>query len=98
MATTNRVYLWKDGDRLFVGLNGATIEAQALTFDRDLVTLQFHGSVAALASDAGGERAGVEPAATWRRQSRAMTVAANDSRSAVRDRHGVDPLLDECLW
>ena len=98
MATTNRVYLWKDGDRLFVGLNGATIEAQALTFERDLVTLQFRGSVAALRSAADGEPAGVEPAATWRRQSRAMTVAANDFRTTARNRHGNDPLLDECLW
>ena len=45
MVTTNRVYAWKDGDRLFVDLNGATIEAQSLTFDRQVVTLRFHARV-----------------------------------------------------
>jgi hypothetical protein len=48
MATTNRVFTWKDGDRLFVDLNGATIEAHSLTFDRQIVTLQFHARVAPL--------------------------------------------------
>ena len=45
MATTNRVYCWKDGDRLFVDVNGATVEAKALTFAEYVVTLQFHGNV-----------------------------------------------------
>ena len=45
MATTNRVYCWKDGDRLFVDLNGATIEAKSLTFDQHVVTLQFQGKI-----------------------------------------------------
>ena len=54
-AMTNRVYSWKDGDRLFVELNGATIEARSLTFDRQIVTLQFHARVAALNSADGCE-------------------------------------------
>ena len=41
MPTTNRVYCWKDGERLFVDLNGATVEAKSLTFDQQIVTLQF---------------------------------------------------------
>jgi len=56
MATKNRVYSWKDGDRLFVDLNGATIEAQSLAFDRQIVTLQFRARVAALNAGDGGER------------------------------------------
>ena len=43
MATTNHVHCWKDGDRLFVDLNGATIEAESLTVDQHVVTLQFCG-------------------------------------------------------
>jgi hypothetical protein len=57
MATTNFVHLWKDGERLFVDVNGATIEAHALTFDAALVTLQFQANVVRLPnrrSDAPG--------------------------------------------
>lgn len=48
MATTNFVHLWKDGDRLFVDVNGATIEARSLTFEQEIVTLEFQARVAPL--------------------------------------------------
>ena len=45
MATTNRVYCWKDGERLFVEINGATIEAKSFTVEQQLVTLQFQARI-----------------------------------------------------
>ena len=51
MATTNRVYYWKDGERLFVDINGATIEAKALTFDEQVVTLRFRGRITQIKTD-----------------------------------------------
>ena len=82
MATTNFVHLWKDGERLFVDVNGATIEAHALTFDAPLVTLQFQANVVRLPS----------------RRSDASGAPSNDERrGALIDAHS-DPLLDECLW
>ena len=45
MATTNRVYCWKDGERLFVDLNGATIEAKSFTVEQQMVTLQFQAKI-----------------------------------------------------
>ena len=50
MATTNRVYCWKDGERLLVDLNGATIEAKSLTFDQHIVTLQFQARLTVMKS------------------------------------------------
>ena len=82
MATTNFVHLWKDGERLFVDVNGATIEAHALTFDAPLVTLQFQANVVRLPS----------------RRSDASGAASDDRRRGTWiDAHS-DPLLDECLW
>lgn len=48
MATTNFVRLWRDGARLFVDVNGATIEASSLEFDERVVTLQFQAIVTSL--------------------------------------------------
>lgn len=48
MATTNFVRFWRDGERLFVDVNGATIEARSVELDERVVTLQFHGTVTAL--------------------------------------------------
>jgi len=45
MATTNFVRAWEDGDRLFVNVNGATIEVHSFTFNDGNVTLQFHARV-----------------------------------------------------
>ena len=46
MATTNFLRMWKDGDRVFVNVNGATIEVHSFTVDDGTVTLQFHARVA----------------------------------------------------
>jgi hypothetical protein len=82
MATTNFVHLWRDGERLFVDVNGATIEAHALTFDAPLVTLQFQANVVRLPS----------------RRSDAPGASPDDGRrGTLIDAHS-DPLLDECLW
>ncbi|HLX28493.1 MAG TPA: hypothetical protein VKV24_08415 [Casimicrobiaceae bacterium] len=51
MATTNFVRLWRDGERLFVDVNGATIEACSLKFDGRVVTLEFQGIVASLCGE-----------------------------------------------
>ena len=51
MATTNRVYCWKDGNRLFVDLNGATIEAKSMTFDDQVVTLRFQARINVMKGD-----------------------------------------------
>jgi len=59
MPTTNRVYSWKDGDRLFVDLNGATIEVESLMFDRQIVTLQFRARVHLPNSESSSEGLGV---------------------------------------
>lgn len=48
MATTNFVRFWRDGERLFVDVNGATIEARSVELDDRVVTLQFQGTVTAL--------------------------------------------------
>ena len=52
MATTNRVYCWKDGERLFVDLNGATIEAKSFTVEQQLVTLQFQARITVMKASA----------------------------------------------
>ena len=47
MASTNFVHTWQDGDRLFVNINGADIEARSLTVDeKQIVTLRFHARFA----------------------------------------------------
>ena len=48
MATTNFVRFWRDGERLFVDVNGATIEARSVALEERVVTLQFQGTVTAL--------------------------------------------------
>ena len=48
MATTNFLRMWKDGDRVFVNVNGATIEVHSFTVDEGTVTLKFHARVAPL--------------------------------------------------
>ena len=45
MATTNLVHLWKDGERLFVDVNGATVEARSFALKQEIVTLQFRARV-----------------------------------------------------
>lgn len=85
MATTNFVHLWKDGERLFVDVNGATIEAHALTFDAPLVTLQFQANVVRLPSTGNDV-----PGAALDERRRGTLI---DPRSLHSD-----PLLDECLW
>jgi hypothetical protein len=89
MATTNFVRLWKDGDRLFVDVNGATIEAESLRFDAPLVTLQFQGNVVPLP----GRRGHVRPVT-----SRETTAQGGGSTVTDADYLHNDPLLDECLW
>jgi len=92
MVTTNRVYAWKDGDRLFVDLNGATIEAQSLTFDRQVVTLRFHARVAPLnAKDGQADTGHVRKGPTeviWN-----DPLAANEARTGVVPPHTGNPLL-----
>ena len=56
MAATNRQYSWKDEDRLFVDLDGATVEVQSLMLDRHVVTPQLHATVAARNAQGSGER------------------------------------------
>jgi hypothetical protein len=43
---------WKDGDRLFVDVNGATIGARSLRVEQEFVTLQFQARVAPLETPA----------------------------------------------
>lgn len=40
MATMIFVQLWKEGDRLFVDVNGATMEARPLALEQQVVTLE----------------------------------------------------------
>lgn len=56
MATTNFVRIWKDGDRKFVNVNGATIEVASFTFDEGIVTLQFNARVAPLRDDGHSDK------------------------------------------
>ena len=46
-ATTNDVPHWRDGDRLLVNVNGATIEVRSFAIHLQSVTLQFHARIAA---------------------------------------------------
>jgi len=90
MVTTNRVYAWKDGDRLFVDVNGATIEAQSLTFDRQVVTLRFHARVVPLhAVHDQAETGHMGPREVIRKD----PLAANEARVAPVPPHTRDPLL-----
>ena len=60
MAPTNHVYCWKDGDRMFVDVNGATIEAQSLTFDQHVATLRFRARMTLIkATRASGDEAAI---------------------------------------
>jgi hypothetical protein len=88
MATTNFVRLWKDGDRLFVDVNGATIEAESLRFDAPLVTLRFQANVVPLPGK--GEHLRPVTYATTARGRRSTLTDADCLHN--------DPLLDECLW
>jgi hypothetical protein len=73
MATTNFVRTWKDGDRLFVNVNGATIEAVSFTLEEGIVTLRFNACVAPLTNDGGLAESGnaIAPDEAERRLSRA---------------------------
>jgi hypothetical protein len=86
------MYTWKDGNRLFVDLNGATIEVQSLTLDQQVVTLRFHARVVPLnAGDrhADAVRTAVGPVEVVRSDS----IAANEARVAAPSLHARDPLL-----
>ena len=85
MATTNFVHLWKDGERLFVNVNGATIEAHALTFDAPLLTLQFQANVVRLPNKINDV-----PGAAFDERRGGMLIDPHSLHN--------DPLLDECLW
>ena len=84
MATQARVRWWRDGERLFVHLEGKIVEARWLKFEEQLVTLQCW-------PHCRGEliqeplQASVQP----------MEGSKRDERSRP---HEEDPLLDECLW
>jgi hypothetical protein len=82
MAATNWVRVCRDGERLLVRVNGATIEARSLRCDEHLVTLEFRGIV----MPSGGNQVLIAdgPASVARRNE--CTTLDND------------PLLDECLW
>lgn len=45
IATTNFVRTWNDGDRIFVNVNGATIEVHSFRCNEGNVTLQFRAHV-----------------------------------------------------
>ena len=83
MATTNFVRVWRNADRLFVYVNGATIEARSFRVDEQVVILEFYGVLAPIHSD-------------WSKAAN-LAVRRTAARCCVPGLHD-DPLLDECLW
>ena len=71
MATTNFVRAWKDGERQFVNINGATVEVTSCIWDDGMVTLQFRARVAP------SELVGDEEQAACRIDSRLAGRSAN---------------------
>ena len=84
MATKARVRWWRDGERLFVHLEGKRIEARWLKFEEQLVTLQCW-------PHCRGEFTQEPPQASVQ----PIEESKRDERSSP---HEEDPLLDECLW
>ena len=60
MATTNFVRIWKDGERQFANVNGATVEIHSFSVEHDIVKLEFFARVAPSASDVDTQQPGEE--------------------------------------